>query len=191
MKKVIRLTESDLARIVKRVIKESNRGYLMEEVAKDLCLTLATRIVDALNTKINEFKTKNPNTPTSTFTVKNAGRWSTKEGETPKYGIFYAGKDLFNEQGFTDSDLTDKSMVIDQNKKDQTIIIYRNMISKTFSADNLNPIFAKAGTKNLDKINSMNELKDLVLKIFNNWVLEITPKVPTTKTPTKQPVKKP
>jgi hypothetical protein len=191
MKKVIRLTESDLARIVKRVIKESNRGYLMEEVAKDLCLTLVTRIVDALNTKINEFKTKNPNTPTSTFTVKNAGRWSTKEGETPKYGIFYAGKDLFNEQGFTDSDLTDKSMVIDQNKKDQTIIIYRNMISKTFSADNLNPIFAKAGTKNLDKINSMNELKDLVLKIFNNWVLEITPKVPTTKTPTKQPVKKP
>jgi len=184
MKKFI-ITEEEKSRILEMHQFATSRQYLMEEVAKDLCLTLATRIVDALNAKINEFKTKNPNTPTSTFTVKNAGRWSTKEGETPKYGIFYAGKDLFNEQGFTDSDLTDKSMVIDQNKKDQAIIVYRNMIGNTFSAENLNPIFAKAGTKNLDKINNMNELKNLALKIFNNWVLEITPKVPTIKKPQK------
>lgn len=33
MKKIVRLTESDLARIVKRVIRESNRGYLNEDGA--------------------------------------------------------------------------------------------------------------------------------------------------------------
>ncbi len=175
------ITEEERSRILGMHQNATTRQYLKEDPEKDLCLTLATNIVNALNAKINDFKTKNPNSPTSTFTVKKAGDFPTKEGEIPRYGIFYAGKDLFNQQGFSDGDLVDSSMMVDQNRKDQSIIRYRNMINSTFNATNLDTIFAKAGTKNLGKINQMGELNELALKILNDWAIEIQPKLPTTK----------
>jgi hypothetical protein len=52
MKKIIRLTESDLTRIVRRVIKESNKGLLQEGVGQTAFDTIK-KAMDGLGTDEN------------------------------------------------------------------------------------------------------------------------------------------
>jgi hypothetical protein len=67
MKKIIRLTESDLTRIVKRVISESNRVYLIETA------DVTKKIQTSLNTILTTLRTINevPGDPTKKITFSN------------------------------------------------------------------------------------------------------------------------
>ena len=176
MKRIIKLTESDLTRIVKRVINESKKGHLTEQEVKDLCLDLVTKITNSLNTKINEYKVKNPNVKISTFSVKTIG---SAEGVTPRYGIFYGGSyDLFNQQGVSDGDLEDKSGNVVTGNVEQTLKRYRNMINNAFSSTNTDVAAGKLSTPGLKTINQSNELLTITLKIFDTWAIQLKPTKP-------------
>lgn len=75
MKQSIRLTESELINVIKRIIKESNGKNLMEQVdpnkqKDDYIQKIITDIVNYANTVINDVKSKFPKITISPITIE-------------------------------------------------------------------------------------------------------------------------
>ena len=188
MKKIIRLTESDLTRIVRRVIKEqgvrTSRQYLKEQVIKGVALDLVNKITNGLNQQIANYKTKNPNVTMDNFRVEKKGLTKTKEGEFEKYTIYYGNQqnDVFylTSSSFTDADLQPTA------SRDTNLKIYRNDIMTAFLPTNLIKT-APGANKNL---NTTSGLQSFVLRIFDTWATQFKTPAPTAKTPgVKTPIK--
>ena len=82
MKRIIRLTESELINVVKRVIRESKRGYLMEQVDPKLegaLKGLYEEVKNTINTDIDSKIKSNPKFPKDKISVR---LYTTKDGRT-------------------------------------------------------------------------------------------------------------
>jgi hypothetical protein len=175
------LNESDIRRIVRRVIKESNRGYLVEDDFKGgLTLALMNQLNSYLNSLIPKAKAMNV-AMNSVFSVVQSGTSPDVNGNpVPKYTINYGSKDIFQGEGFSDVDLQGAM------KSDYLNKIYPTRINTKLNANNITAV----KSKELSNLAMRFDLANGASNTYKAWVASIGPQQPT-KTPTKQPVKKP
>jgi len=181
MKKIIRLTESDLTRIVRRVIKEQQSGISRQYLKEDdfrggVTLALMNQLTNYLNGMIPKAKAKNI-TMNSVFSVTKTGTATDKLGNPiPKYTINYGSKDLFQGEVFSDADI--QSMRSDSLNK-----IYPTRINTKLSGNGISTLKSNELSKLWMNFDILGDLT----RVYKSWVASIEPpaKTPGVKTPTK------
>jgi hypothetical protein len=99
MTKIIRLTESDLARIVRRVINEEDTDPLL---INQITAALQDNVATFYNNSLNQYYTKNPNkkpNPVPTFSVKKTTGYKDANGELEAVWKPYFGGTELNIDG--------------------------------------------------------------------------------------------
>ena len=164
MKRIIRLTESDLTRIVRRVINESSRQYLMEANEYDGAVqNLLTQIANVMNKYITSAKSRGVKV-SSTVSVVQEGEYNKHDAYVLKYGdypFFTKGKSYPLSDGVLvewERDTTGKyARALDDIKQGIT------------------DVFPKKLPKELQQLPDFSEN---ILKIFNTWVAKFKPQTP-------------
>ncbi len=168
MKKIIRLTESDLTRIVRRVIKEQQTGtsrqYLKENVNPGVTKVLLTQIANRINANIERAKTKGKQI-SNVVSVVQEGNYNGVSAYVLKYGktTFLSGYD-----GFIFSDGVLDAHINTRPPYERPLQVWRQGIA---SVVNNNAGMPK-------ELQQLADDSGNILKIYDTWATQF-------KTPTK------